>query len=119
MIGEFHGTKEEYREEVKKREAEERRSARVNSSGSGRELKSETGKSATEKQKLTFTERKEMGKLEKEIESLEEKKSHLIDSLNDPSLEYPEQDRKSTRLNSSHVATSYAVFCLKKKVYNQ
>src|SRR5207253_5524953 len=26
------------------------------------------------------------------------------------------QDRKSTRLNSSHVATSYAVFCLKKKM---
>src|SRR5437870_7569577 len=25
------------------------------------------------------------------------------------------QDRKSTRLNSSHVASSYAVFCLKKK----
>src|SRR5436305_5671090 len=25
------------------------------------------------------------------------------------------QDRKSTRLNSSHVRTSYAVFCLKKK----
>src|SRR5437870_5868331 len=24
------------------------------------------------------------------------------------------RDRKSTRLNSSHVATSYAVFCLKK-----
>src|SRR5690625_647133 len=24
-------------------------------------------------------------------------------------------DRKSTRLNSSHVATSYAVFCLRKK----
>src|SRR5207249_7269086 len=26
-----------------------------------------------------------------------------------------EQDRKSTRLNSSHVSISYAVFCLKKK----
>src|SRR5690625_7074690 len=25
------------------------------------------------------------------------------------------EDRKSTRLNSSHVAISYAVFCLKKK----
>src|SRR5690625_6924603 len=25
------------------------------------------------------------------------------------------EDRKSTRLNSSHVATSYAVFCLKKR----
>src|SRR5690625_2937956 len=28
------------------------------------------------------------------------------------------QDRKSTRLNSSHVAISYAVFCVKKKRYN-
>src|SRR5699024_11933092 len=27
----------------------------------------------------------------------------------------PAQDRKSTRLNSSHVSISYAVFCLKKK----
>src|SRR5690625_6996044 len=27
----------------------------------------------------------------------------------------PVLDRKSTRLNSSHVAISYAVFCLKKK----
>src|SRR5690625_5571126 len=27
-------------------------------------------------------------------------------------------DRKSTRLNSSHVAISYAVFCLKKKNIN-
>src|SRR5690625_7033704 len=26
-----------------------------------------------------------------------------------------QKDRKSTRLNSSHVAISYAVFCLKKK----
>src|SRR5690554_7617869 len=28
------------------------------------------------------------------------------------------QDRKSTRLNSSHVRISYAVFCLKKKKIN-
>src|SRR5690625_3420767 len=28
------------------------------------------------------------------------------------------EDRKSTRLNSSHVAISYAVFCLKKKRNN-
>src|SRR5256885_9537975 len=27
----------------------------------------------------------------------------------------PEEDRKSTRLNSSHLVISYAVFCLKKK----
>src|SRR5690606_7203241 len=30
-------------------------------------------------------------------------------------MKMPEQDRKSTRLNSSHVKISYAVFCLKKK----
>src|SRR5437660_11192595 len=29
-----------------------------------------------------------------------------------------QRDRKSTRLNSSHVAISYAVFCLKKKILN-
>src|SRR5256885_6751276 len=27
----------------------------------------------------------------------------------------PDEDRKSTRLNSSHLVISYAVFCLKKK----
>src|SRR5207253_3574083 len=32
-----------------------------------------------------------------------------------PSRPSCSRDRKSTRLNSSHVAISYAVFCLKKK----
>src|SRR5207253_9901085 len=32
-----------------------------------------------------------------------------------PPTGYSDKDRKSTRLNSSHVAISYAVFCLKKK----
>src|SRR3989442_4738474 len=32
-----------------------------------------------------------------------------------PQYMHPGQDRKSTRLNSSHVRISYAVFCLKKK----
>src|SRR5207302_9909292 len=36
----------------------------------------------------------------------------LIDRMNRAWLE---GDRKSTRLNSSHVKISYAVFCLKKK----
>src|SRR5688572_32541081 len=30
-----------------------------------------------------------------------------------------DEDRKSTRLNSSHTQTSYAVFCLKKNLPNQ
>src|SRR5947199_6996252 len=32
-----------------------------------------------------------------------------------PHLAPDDQDRKSTRLNSSHLGISYAVFCLKKK----
>src|SRR5690349_23813369 len=34
-------------------------------------------------------------------------------------LEITDRDRKSTRLNSSHVEISYAVFCLKKKKTKQ
>src|SRR2546426_1742234 len=33
-------------------------------------------------------------------------------------LQLSVQDRKSTRLNSSHLVISYAVFCLKKKKIN-
>src|SRR5437773_11497462 len=31
-------------------------------------------------------------------------------------IELDNEDRKSTRLNSSHITISYAVFCLKKKI---
>src|SRR5690625_5332868 len=45
---------------------------------------------------------------------------HATDPEDDEAAEHPQRqqralDRKSTRLNSSHVATSYAVCCLKKK----
>src|SRR3989442_7913568 len=36
-----------------------------------------------------------------------------------PALAVAHVDRKSTRLNSSHVRISYAVFCLKKKKYSK
>src|SRR5699024_11463642 len=47
---------------------------------------------------------------------MRELSAHGVQSItaNPPTLE---QDRKSTRLNSSHVSNSYAVFCLKKKKY--
>src|SRR5690625_7213004 len=35
--------------------------------------------------------------------------------FDDDVVRFADLDRKSTRLNSSHVAISYAVFCLKKK----
>src|SRR5690606_42076495 len=40
--------------------------------------------------------------------------ARTIDEMTQP-LEDLVQDRKSTRLNSSHVKISYAVFCLKRK----
>src|SRR5256885_15170829 len=39
----------------------------------------------------------------------------LLELLGAASLKAWEADRKSTRLNSSHLVISYAVFCLKKK----
>src|SRR3712207_7603628 len=44
--------------------------------------------------------------------------ARVVDRLRDatvPDPAGPGQDRKSTRLNSSHANISYAVFCLKKK----
>src|SRR5690606_42158292 len=41
---------------------------------------------------------------------------HRLDRLDAQLVtDEPVEDRKSTRLNSSHVKISYAVFCLKKK----
>src|SRR5437870_10481548 len=40
----------------------------------------------------------------------------MFEYMNKATLQ--KEDRKSTRLNSSHVAISYAVFCLKKKKKN-
>src|SRR5437773_3861957 len=36
-------------------------------------------------------------------------------AMNGSQIPNPPTDRKSTRLNSSHITISYAVFCLKKK----
>src|SRR3712207_200202 len=38
-----------------------------------------------------------------------------LDELDDERWDHTLEDRKSTRLNSSHANISYAVFCLKKK----
>src|SRR5690625_1761682 len=43
--------------------------------------------------------------------------NHLVTTAGGVRIAYDHLiDRKSTRLNSSHVAISYAVFCLKKKI---
>src|SRR5690606_42144284 len=53
-----------------------------------------------------FTEENEGGYKTNEVDQVEKKIKRDLKYL---------KDRKSTRLNSSHVKISYAVFCLKKK----
>src|SRR5687768_17701111 len=48
------------------------------------------------------------------VEQREVGEPHLVPPAT-PNLEDDVEDRKSTRLNSSHGYISYAVFCLKKK----
>src|SRR5690625_7110110 len=63
------------------------------------------------------------GKAEHKYGSMKDKAHHKIAHMKDEAPDLPDtdmdmdvmEDRKSTRLNSSHVAISYAVFCLKKK----
>src|SRR5699024_11667892 len=49
------------------------------------------------------------------VVNLAAKVGHLLGKLGDFLAARLTTDRKSTRLNSSHVSISYAVFCLKKK----
>src|SRR5690606_41037231 len=50
-----------------------------------------------------------------EIEKRKGRSKTANSSYSPWATDYEEIDRKSTRLNSSHVKISYAVFCLKKK----
>src|SRR5258708_19426157 len=49
------------------------------------------------------------------VARLNEQSHKPLTSLPRPKRAPPSEDRKSTRLNSSHQIISYAVFCLKKK----
>src|SRR2546430_7206291 len=42
-------------------------------------------------------------------------RAELVEQYTNAARERADEDRKSTRLNSSHSQISYAVFCLKKK----
>src|SRR5438132_10333841 len=50
---------------------------------------------------------------------IDERVDHLNAVLKVDVVIAEQQDRKSTRLNSSHTVISYAVFCLKKKKKKQ
>src|SRR5256885_13237988 len=56
-----------------------------------------------------------MSEQELEVQVESEANQYIPFSLDEVSLDFCVIDRKSTRLNSSHLVISYAVFCLKKK----
>src|SRR5690625_5382408 len=70
-----------------------------------RDLHLKTGKSKSKIKDATIFIRKGLNPNARVTEDDLIKMNNLLDEI----------DRKSTRLNSSHVAISYAVFCLKKK----
>src|SRR5699024_12195791 len=49
-------------------------------------------------------------------ESTKEELKKISKKVEDLDEDYYRRDRKSTRMNSSHVSKSYAVFCLIKKI---
>src|SRR5690606_13671186 len=53
-----------------------------------------------------------LGKLVQAVQRVD----HCLQLVRGDAPELVQADRKSTRLNSSHVKISYAVFCLKKKI---
>src|SRR5260221_5560477 len=50
--------------------------------------------------------------------ALGQRRGHPVHSQLPGQAQPEEEDRKSTRLNSSHTVISYAVFCLKKKKHD-
>src|SRR5690606_41852710 len=58
----------------------------------------------------------EVRALAKRTQQSTEEIERLVSALRAAAQSSVQQDRKSTRLNSSHVKISYAVFCLKKKI---
>src|SRR5690349_21988340 len=67
----------------------------------------------------------DLGQVENLVDEFEQIRPSAVDRLRESDLLFGQvavtvlrQDRKSTRLNSSHVEISYAVFCLKKKKKN-
>src|SRR3712207_8132306 len=66
------------------------------------------------KQEPTEQEQKESEEAADEELQTEQHKAMLLDMGKEVANDGQNEDRKSTRLNSSHANISYAVFCLKK-----
>jgi len=94
VISDFHGTYNEYREMVAA-EGQEKKKEKKGSQPDKAKPAAQKVTEAPAKKALTFAERKELGKLEKEIAQLESEKLKMADELNNPGLNYKEMEAKS------------------------
>lgn len=94
VITDFHGTYDEYREKVL---AEENSSSKnENKPNNKPEINpQENAPESDQPKKLSYNERRQYNKLEKEIAELEERKSAIETKLGDGNLEYQELDKLS------------------------
>src|SRR5690625_6653522 len=76
--------------------------------------KTEINATLTDIKQQLATIQSEIDQLTEQETNFESEKSAVQNTLHQFQVKLAEQDRKSTRLHSSHVAISYAVFCLKK-----
>lgn len=96
VIRDHHGTYSEYREQKARKELERKRTKREKSdsksSGNGN-----FEKEKSKVNKLSFTEKKELKKLESEIARLEEEKRTVEKEMNQPDLDYSQIEEQSVR----------------------
>jgi ATP-binding cassette subfamily F protein uup len=93
VIRDYNGNYTDYRYLEKQRVLEAERAARAN-----RPKVEKSTKEAPTERKLTYMERKELGKLEKQIEKLENKKKEIMELFNNPNLEAKEIEKLSIEL---------------------
>jgi ATP-binding cassette subfamily F protein uup len=93
VVRDFHGTYDEYRDEILSRISDDDKKT-TDTKASSSKGKEQT-KVSDSAQKLTYNERREFNKLEKEIAKLEEQKTKLEKKMANSSLEYGELNELS------------------------
>jgi len=94
-IRDHHGTYSEYREIKAKEEADRKRKVRSEKREKNQAANPPKKKASTNT--LSYSEKKEIKKLEKQVAELEEDLGHLEQELNQPGLDYKEREEMSSR----------------------
>lgn len=95
VIRDHHGTYSEYRELKTKEESEKRKEIQARKRAK-KQTKNQTEKKSASNQ-LTYAEKKEIKKLEKQVAELEEEIIRLEEKMNQTNLDYKEREEMSAR----------------------